>query len=173
MKETYPIAIALYEAAVAAGAPRDVCHLCGAHVSDGVKGCWELISELSIRQYPDGMIGGAGFMGGDAHALQHPEIHGKKNNAAHLLRLHWIFEHNQLAQAGTVPRWWQQYLQGNTNIPVLEPPRDRGRLTVADVASADSAHEAAARMAQWARSVYAAWSMHHDWARRELARVLK
>ena len=40
MKESYLIAIQLYEEAVAAGAPRDVCHLCGAHVTEGVKGCW-------------------------------------------------------------------------------------------------------------------------------------
>lgn len=172
MKETYLIAIQLYEAAVAAGAPRDVCHLCGAHVAEGVKGCWELLSELLIREYPDGMIGGVGFMGGDAHALQHPEIHGKKNNAAHLLRLTWLFDYNQVAQAGTVPRWWQQALQGANTMPWLEPPQDRGQITVADVAAAQSAHAAAALMEPWARSVYAAWHPHHAWARRELARVL-
>jgi hypothetical protein len=172
MKETYLIAIQLYEDAVRAGAPPDVCQCCGAHVAEGVKGCWELISELFIREYPDGRIGGAGFMGGDAHALQHPEIHGKKNNAAHLLRLCWIFERGQVAQAGTVPHWWQQYLQGSNNVPRLEPPSDRGPITVADVAAAESAQAAAALMEAWARSVYAAWHLHHDWARRELARLL-
>ena len=173
MKKTNLVAIELYEQAVAAGAPPDVCQLCGAHVRDGLKGCWELISELFIRAYPDGLIGGMGFLGGDAHALQHPEIHGKKNNAAHLLHLCWIFEYGQEAQAGIVPRWWQQYLQGNNNaIPRLDPPQDRGRVTVADVAAAPSAHEAAVLMETWGRAVYAAWHPHHAWARRELVRIL-
>ena len=150
-----------------------MCQLCGTPVAEGVKGCWELAAALLIREYPDGLVGGATFYGVDAHALQHPEIHGKKNNAAHLLHLYWIFEHHQEARVGTVPRWWQQYLQGSSTIPRLDPPQDRGRITVADVVAATSAHAAAVLMEQWARSVYAAWHVHHDWARRELARVLK
>ena len=86
------VAIQLYEEAVRAGAPKDVCSCCGASIAEGVKGCFELFSEVGIRGQNQPGYGNS-FYGVDPHALQHPEIHGKKNNAAHLLRLHWIFEH--------------------------------------------------------------------------------
>jgi hypothetical protein len=87
MKETYLVAIKLYKDAVRAGAPTDTCSCCGAPIREGVKGCFALFSEVNIRGYSQAGYGNS-FYGVDAHALQHPEIHGKKNNAAHLLRLH-------------------------------------------------------------------------------------
>jgi hypothetical protein len=171
MKETYLIAIKLYEAAINAGSPLDHCQYCGARINDGVKGCFELFSELCARGYTNAQFGVATFYGVDAHALQHPELHGKKNNAAHLLRLHWIFERSMYTHAGVVPKWWQQYLQ-RRDVPLLAPPTPRGTLTVVDVASATTTQEYANRMQDWARSVYDAWHVHHAWARRELARLL-
>ena len=172
MKESYLIAVQLYEDAVKAGAPRDICQCCGASVAEGLKGCFELFAELGVRGYDDPTWDAPFFYGVDAHALQHPEVHGKKNNAAHLLRLHWIFAHDAHAHAGTVPRWWQHYL-AHSAIPVLEPPPNRGRLTVVEVAAAPSPAEYATLLRTWAESVYQAWGTHHDWAQRELARVLK
>ena len=172
MKDSYLIAIQLYEAAVQAGAPPDVCQCCGARVAQGLKGCFELFATLGVRGYEDPAWNAPFFYGVDAHALQHPEVHGKKNNAAHLLRLHWIFAHDMHAQAGTVPRWWQHYL-AHAAIPLLEPPAARGAVTGVDVAAAATPEEYAALLRAWAESVYLAWGSHHDWARRELARVLK
>ncbi len=171
MKETYQIAITLYEAAVDAGAPRNICHCCGGQVNEGVKGCFELFSELCARGYTDPHYGAATFYGVDAHALQHPEIHGKKNNAAHLLRLHWIFERGAYMHSGVVPAWWQQYLQCG-DVPLLTPPTQRGTITVVEVARAQTPQAYATLMQQWARTVYDAWHTHHAWARRELARLL-
>lgn len=171
MKETYQVAIKLYEEALKGGAPTDSCSLCNAPVDQGVKGCFELFSELCARGYTDTRYGAATFYGVDAHALQHPEIHGKKNNAAHLLRLHWIFERGAYAHSGSIPKWWQHYLQ-RRDVPLLAPPTSRGQLTVVDVASATTVQEYTDRMEEWARSVYSAWYAYHAWARRELARLL-
>jgi hypothetical protein len=171
MKESYERAIALYEAALRAGAPDNRCSCCGAAVAEGVKGCFELFAAVNMQGYGDATRGGATFYGVDAHALQHPEIHGKKNNAAHLLRLCWIFEHNAHAHAGGVPAWWQRYL-ARSDIPLLDPPAQRGALTVADAAHSATAEEYATCMRRWAEAVYAAWAPHHAWARRELARAL-
>lgn len=171
MKKSYLVASQLYQEAVERGAPEDICHCCGAAVAEGLKGCFELFSELCVLGYSDPAYGAATFYGVDAHALQHPEIHGKKNNAAHLLRLCWIFERNEHRQAGLVPSWWQRYLERN-DVPVLDPPPSRGQITVADVAPTQTPEEHARLMRRWALSVYEAWSPHHDWARRTLKEIL-
>lgn len=170
MKNSYEVAVALYEEAVYGGAPADVCQCCGAHIAEGLKGCFELFAALGERGYSDPRFARPYFYGVDAHALQHPEIHGKKNNAAHLLRLHWIFTTNAHDQADTVPRWWQRYLSNN-EVPVLAVPPTRGALTVVDVAAEQKPERYAALMCQWAEVVYQAWAPHHGWAERELAKI--
>ena len=171
MKDTYQQAIALYEASVKAGMPADICQLCGACVSEGVKGCFELFSELCLYGYTDLQYRSALSYGVDAHALQHPEIHGRKNNAAHLLRLHWMFERGGHAEGTVNPIWWQAYLQ-HSDVPILEPPPERGTITVVDVAPAQTPQTYAVLMERWATDVYRAWSLHHEWAREELARLI-
>ncbi len=171
MKDTYLVAIQLYQEAIRAGASPDYCQCCGAAVAEGVQGCWQLYAGLSERSYGDPTYAGATFYGVDAHALQHPEIHGKKNNAAHLLRLHWIFTRNAHAYANTVPRWWQAYLNGSV-VPILDPPSARGDITVVQVAAAESAAAYAAALQAWAKSVYAAWAIHHGWAEETLSGLL-
>ncbi len=171
MKEVYLLAIRLYEDSLRAGLPANRCLCCGAPVAEGVKGCWELYAGLGERAYADPAYATVTFYGVDAHALQHPEIHGKKNNAAHLLRLHWIFTRDMYSQANTIPRWWQAYLQGN-NIPHLDPPPLRGDITVVQVVAAQAAPAYAAAMQAWGRSVYDAWAAHHGWAEETFSRLL-
>jgi len=171
MKESYQIAHELYARAVAQGARPDVCLCCGADIIGGLPACVELFAELGALRYTDPAYAAPTLYGVDAHALQHPEIHGKKNNAAHLLRLHWLFSRGEIARVGDIPRWWHDWLNDG-DIPILEPPRHRGDLTVMDVAVAHCADDFARLMEAWARSVYAAWGEHHAWAERELRRLL-
>src|SRR5947199_7156044 len=114
-------------------------------VAQSCKGCCEAYAVLSERAYGDPVIYAAHFYGVDAHALQHPEIHGRKNNAAHLLRLHWLFAHHAEAHVGTVPRWWQHYLDTG-DVPILDSPTDRGSITVIDVLNAGASEPTAAAM---------------------------
>ncbi|MFQ5811714.1 MAG: DUF5946 family protein [Anaerolineae bacterium] len=102
----------------------------------------------------------------DAYALQHSEGHGPRSNPWHVLRLCCLLEHGadpRIGQGG--PRWLQARLEDGEKFPVLEPPVDRGKVTVADVHGAASPEEHAERVHRWARSVWEAWSAHHDWAR--------
>jgi hypothetical protein len=170
MKESYLIAGQLYQQALSAGLPADVCHCCGAAVETGVQGCFELFAQVCALGYSDPHYRQANFYGVDAHALQHPEIHGQKNNALHLLRLSWIFEYNAHAHSGTVPRWWQDYARRG-DIPLLAPPVERGQLTIVEVTAASTPAAQAELMRQWAWSVYRAWRSHHAWARAELKRI--
>jgi hypothetical protein len=105
--ESYEKAIVLFEAATQRGAPPDRCHCWGAVVANGVKGCFERFSTGLTRGYSDRRFSPATFYGVDAHALQHPEIHGKQQMCSILLRRCWVIERNAHAQSGTVPDWWQ------------------------------------------------------------------
>jgi hypothetical protein len=173
MKTSYQLAMQQHDQAVAAGCARDVCHCCSARVREGLKGCFELFLERCTLGYAPPEYRQAMFYGVDAHALQHPEIHGRKSIAGHLLRLHWIFEHGEHARVGRVPQWWQQYLECE-EIQYLEPPKLRGAVTVTDevLVAAETAREHAAAMQYWAWSVYQAWHEHHEWAAETLARAL-
>lgn len=172
MKASYTIAIQLYEEALANGQDANECHICGASITDGLKGCFEQFAELGTKSYVNPNYGRSYFYGVDAHALQHPEIHGKKNNAAHLLRLCWLFAYDQHEQSHLVPKWWQQYLS-RAEIPILEPPlfKQRGNITIATILQAQNDEEHLQLMRDWAESVYQAWQAHHDWAKAELTQI--
>jgi hypothetical protein len=75
-------------------------------------------------------------------------------------------EHGGDPRLGQGPRWLQVQFDGNPEIPVLKPPADRGKVTVVDVYGAPSPDEHAERVSRWAKSVWEAWSAHHEWARR-------
>jgi hypothetical protein len=47
----------------------------------------------------------------------------------------------------------------------LEPPRQRGTITVADVMDAQYPAEHSECVWRWAKSVWQAWESHHAWAR--------
>jgi len=129
-------------------------------LGDQVEGCAKsVIATGEQRIY-------ANLLAVDAHALQHPKDHGVKNNPFHLIRLCWLLEHGGDPRLGQGPRWLQVQFDGNPEIPVLEPPTDRGKVTVVDVYGAASADEHAERVYRWAQSVWEAWSAHHAWARR-------
>lgn len=131
----------------------------------GTAGCWELFQEVLALEYSDPAYGAVNLLTVDAHALQHPEDHGIKNKAFHLIRLCWLVEHGGDPRIGQGPRWLQTHFDGHREPPDLEAPVDRGRVTVADVFGAGSPEEHAARVQRWASSVWQAWSAYHDWAR--------
>jgi hypothetical protein len=170
MKTSYQIAVQLQEQWVAAGNPAGRCQCCGATIHNGVQGCFEVFGDIMARGYTDPVYGAATDYCVDAHALQHPEIHGKKNNAAHILRLCWMLEHEGATRGSTIPRWWQQYL-AREQVPLLDPPVQRGALTVTDLQHAVNAAEHLQLARRWAEAVWAAWSPHHAWVRTELRRL--
>ena len=145
--------------------PLAPCTRCGANVPGGTEGCWKLFHEVLALEYSDPAYGAVNLLAADAHALQHPEDHGVKNNSFHLIRLCWLLEHGGDPRIGQGPKWLQTHFDGDREPPVLEPPVDRGRITIADVHGAASPDEHAERVRRWARSVWAAWSAHHEWAR--------
>ena len=144
------------------------CARCGAVAPGGVEGCFALFGQVVALEYSDPAYGAVNLLSVDAHALQHPEDHGIKNNAFHLIRLCWLLEHGGDPRLGQGPRWLQVQFDGNPKLPVLEPPVNRGKVTVADVCGAANPDDHAKHVYRWARSVWEAWSAHHEWARQWL-----
>jgi len=140
------------------------CTRCGATVPGGTEGCWKLFQEVLALEYSDPAYGPVHLLTVDAHALQHPEDHGPRSNAFHLLRLCMLLEYGGDPRIGHNPKWFQAQIDGNRKAPYLEPPAGRGKVTIAHVHGAASPEEHAERVYGWARSVWEAWSDHHDWA---------
>ena len=141
------------------------CARCGAIVPGGTEGCHALFAEVLALEYTDPSYAAAHLLTVDAHALQHSEDHGVKNNAFHLIRLCWILEHGGDPRIGQGPRWLQVQFDGLPEVPALEPPARRGEVTVADVHGASGPEDHVERVRRWARSVWEAWNDHHAWAR--------
>ena len=149
------------------------CQFCGAAFTGGVAECMEVYAEVSGRMALGLDYAQVHLITVDAHALQHPEIHGRLNNNFHLVSLAHILERGGSAAMGQRRAFLDSILTGKLPIPPLEPPPplQRGALTVADVYAAQTpiAHEAAVRA--WGQSVWGAWAAYHTWARTILAKL--
>ena len=103
----------------------------------------------------------------DAHALQHPEIHGRWSNHFHLTRLLLIFEHSIKWSYNLSPKLsdvLNQYKNQHPN-EILAPPSigDRGRITSFDIqASINDPKTCKELIFKWAKEVYESWSNHHS-----------
>jgi hypothetical protein len=102
----------------------------------------------------------------DAYAAQHPGVPGRSSSrsvAVHLMRLYLILEQgvDSVAAAREVSR----RLARRHDFPWLPPPPSLGELTVLDVVGAHNVADHTARVERWARSVWTAWSPHHDQVR--------
>ena len=147
----------------------DVCPACGLAVPGGRTGCEELFHEVIAREFGDYRFFRVHRLTVDAYSLQHPEqyMRSSKSFAAHLTGMCAALEYDD---ARAINRAVQQWLSANP--AVRKPPHlpdQRGDLTVAHVHAAATPEEHAARVRQWARSVWAAWSDHHALARQLIA----
>jgi Family of unknown function (DUF5946) len=100
----------------------------------------------------------------DAYACQHPGEPGRRSAQSvgiHLMTLCMFIEDGADPREG--PRLHRRMTE-RPEFTWLDPPADRGALTVVDLADADAYAEAAWA---WGRDVWAAWSPHHrtvrDW----------
>ena len=98
----------------------------------------------------------------DAYAVQHPGVEGPqalRSVAMHLMRLCLVYERGMPSAVGR--RMAPRLLAQPADVAWLQPPAQRGALTVADVAAAASADEHLVRVDDWGRAVWAAWAEHH------------
>lgn len=146
------------------------CARCGAVVPGGTAGCRKFFEELLALEYSDPAYGAVHLLTVDAYVLQHSEGHGPRSNAYHLIRLCWLLEGGgdpRIGQGGPRSR---ALSDGYKDFPFLEPPANRGDVTVVDIHGAAGPEEHAERVRRWAASVWEAWRADHAWARQWVRR---
>jgi hypothetical protein len=147
------------------------CTECGAEVPAEFTSCDELfmsiLTPLGLRWAESQDVAALGQLLVDTFAMQHPKRSCKsaKSYAAHLTGLCCGMEYNG---AKSVYAALQRWLNGPAEaIGITRPtePDDRGALTIRYVYDAHTEAEFAARVREWAREVWEAYSSEHEIAR--------
>lgn len=142
------------------------CQFCGAHTRRGVHECIEIFN-LDIKHLdfsiPENHI--YKFLIIDAHALQHPEIHGRWNNHFHLSRLHLIFKYHIHWTYNLSPKLSDCLNEYKARKPKehLNPPNvfKRGAITSTDILrNPTTTKESKELIKNWALFVYNTWEAH-------------
>jgi len=141
--------------------------MCRARVG-GAEACQKLFEAVLGQEHASMADGTVYLMIIDCYALQHPELRRPRSNAFHLLRLGWIILRADNPKIGKTDSDFRRYAHDLRCFPSLEPPLNRGTLTIADVAAAQDDEERKTIIYAWADAVWLAWSDHHAWVRETL-----
>jgi Family of unknown function (DUF5946) len=142
------------------------CQFCGADYEKGIFECMDnYYNGTQLLDFNNSEHHISKFLSVDAHALQHPEIHGRWNNHFHLTRLNLILEKKVIWNYKKSP-FLSDYLNGyksSRQNEILTPPKPlkRGKITAKDLMKATTAGERVESIQKWAGEVYQAWSSHH------------
>lgn len=153
--------------------PTVKCFGCGAVVPDvegavhpymlSVPGCWQLYGEILAKEYAEVGYRPIHRITVDAYAVQHP---GKpvrqaiQSVAVHLISLYYVLERGYDFQRAA--QAMRRALQNKQVFVWLEPPVNRGDITVTDVARTTGFIEHGSMVRKWGESAWMAWSKHHD-----------
>jgi hypothetical protein len=142
------------------------CQFCGADYQRGIFECMENYnSGLLYFDFNDPKYHLYRFLSVDAHALQHPEIHGRWSNHFHLTRLHLILQKKQAWDYNKSPLlsdFLNKYKSNKPNEFLKAPmPLDRGKITAKDLINVTTAEESAELILKWAEEVYHSWNSNH------------
>lgn len=143
------------------------CQFCGADYQKGIFECMDNYNNgLQLLDFNNFEHHVSRFLSVDAHALQHPEVHGRWSNHFHLTRLNLILDKKQTWDYKTSPLlsdYLNHYKQNRPN-EFLEVPKplDRGKLTAKDLTKATSSCECIEQIKKWAEEVYHSWSSNHS-----------
>lgn len=128
-------------------------------------GCWALYGEVLARDYGALGMPPEHRLVVDAYAAQHPgreSMQALRSVATHLVALHLVLERSvPPAEVTRVMPW----LAKREDYRWLEPPAERGAITVLDVHRARTPEEHARTCWEWARAVWRAWAPHHQQVR--------
>jgi hypothetical protein len=143
------------------------CQFCGADYQKGIFECMENYnSGLLLFDFNDSKNHLYRFLSVDAHALQHPEIHGRWSNHFHLTRLHLILEKKQTWDYNKSPLlsdFLNKYKSNNPNEFLKAPmPLERGKITAKDLIKVTTAEESAELILKWGAEVYHSWHSNHE-----------
>ena len=143
------------------------CQFCGADYQKGIFDCMDNYNNgLQLLDFNNSEHQISRFLSVDAHALQHPEIHGRWSNHFHLTRLNLILDKKQTwdyKKSPLLSDFLNDYKQNREN-EFLEVPKpfDRGKITSKDLTKATAVDECIDLIKKWADEVYHSWSSSHS-----------
>jgi Family of unknown function (DUF5946) len=142
------------------------CQCCGADYQQGIFDCMENYNNgFELLDFTDPAHHESRFLSVDAHALQHPEIHGRWSNHFHLTRLNLLLDKNQTWNYQKSPMlsdYLNAYKQNRPNEFLAVPkPQERGLMTAKDLTKATTPQASVEQIKKWAVDVYHAWIENH------------
>ena len=129
-------------------------------------GCWKIFGDVLSREYGEFRNPDYHRLTVDAYAVQHPGIESRRSTQSvgvHLIALHLVFEHN--LQPLNVTKRMSVLVDQAPSLHWLTPPRFSDTASVLLVADARSPEDHKQAVWDWARSVWGAWSSHHETVR--------
>jgi Family of unknown function (DUF5946) len=120
--------------------------------------CFAAYGRVLARCYEDPHLLQARQLAVDAWAVQHPAPSSRISDqslALHLMTLHLFLEEGVDPAQG--PALHNSMMSGRHQYTWLQPPLDRGALSVADLSPLDQQH-----LQAWARAAWQAWDTHHS-----------
>lgn len=130
---------------------------------EAAPGCWAAYGELLAREYGEVSFAAAHRLTVDSYAVQHPgqpSPQSIQSVALHLISLSLVLEHGATMRQATAAL--QQGSRGKSHFIWLDPPEERGSVTVLEVLAANTPELHVARVWDWARVTLAAWLPHHE-----------
>lgn len=142
------------------------CQFCGAGYQRGIFECMEHYNYgIEILEFGDASNHVFRFLSVDAHALQHPEIHGRWSNHFHLTRLHLMLDKKQnwdYKKSPLLSEYLNAYKLQKPNEQLIVPePLKRGNTTSKELSMVTTAQECREFVKTWASAVYQAWGESH------------
>lgn len=133
--------------------------------------CWAAFGEVSGKEYGDLRYARVHGLTVDAYCAQHPgepSPQAVRSVAVHLIGLCLQMERDLSPDElyAVHKRVSSLAKSGKKDIRWLEPPESLGGRTILYVLDANGPDEHAERVREWARSVWEAWSSHHEIVRR-------
>jgi Family of unknown function (DUF5946) len=143
------------------------CQFCGADYNRGIFECMDNYNNgLELLDFNIRENDMSRFLSVDAHALQHPEIHGRWSNHFHLIRLNLVFEKKQIwtyEKSPLLSDYLNNYKMNKPNEFLnLPKPLERGNITAKDLRKAATSEECVELIKKWAEEVYHAWGLNHS-----------
>lgn len=141
-------------------------------VAGGTDGCQRLFDEFRVREIAQLAPSYASTrLTIDVYCLQHPDRYcvSAKSLAAHLTGLAWALEHpGDERGLGLLQKW----LNGHLDIQKPALPKDRGKVTVAEIAAVTAVDAYSRELDRWARSTWDAYADLHETAHEWIGRAL-
>lgn len=126
-------------------------------------GCWAVYGTVLAREYGEWRFPAIHRLSVDAYMVQHagtPSRQSIQSVAVHLVGLFVVLELG--LSSVRAMQAIRRAVEHSDRFIWLEPPKQRGELTVLDVANAATLAEHEQIVWRWAQSVWQSWQCHHS-----------